>query len=167
MTRHTRVTSALPREAYAPWGSRVLAALLDGLAPLVLIGAGFWLLTAVRQTDCAPATEYDVVEFCTTGASVVGLAAFWGAVLVSVLYVLWNYGYRQGVGGSSIGKSVLRIKVVSETTGEPVGFVKSTLRQLAHSVDAAVCFVGYLVPLWDGKRQTLADKLVRTVCIPT
>lgn len=160
------MASALPREAYAPWGSRVLAALIDGVVPLVFIGVGFWLLTAVRQTDCLPATEYDVADFCTTGSSVLGLAAFWGGVLVSVAYLLYNYGYRQGITGSSIGKTVLRIRIVSETTSQPIGFVLSTLRQIAHFVDAAICFVGFLVPLWDAKRQTIADKMVRTVCVP-
>jgi hypothetical protein len=33
-------------------------------------------------------------------------------------------------------------------------------------VDQLICYVGYLWPLWDGKRQTLADKMLGTVCIP-
>ena len=41
----------------------------------------------------------------------------WGAVLVGLGYFVWNYGYRQGTTGSSIGKSLLRFKVVSENTG--------------------------------------------------
>ena len=36
----------------------------------------------------------------------------------------------------------------------------------AHLIDAAVCFLGFLFPLWDARRQTLADKLVGTVCVP-
>jgi hypothetical protein len=26
--------------------------------------------------------------------------------------------------------------------------------------------VGFLFPLWDAKRQTLADKILNTVCLP-
>jgi len=26
--------------------------------------------------------------------------------------------------------------------------------------------VGYLFPLWDAKRQTFADKIMTTVCLP-
>jgi hypothetical protein len=42
----------------------------------------------------------------------------------------------------------------------------SLVRQIAHYVDQIVCCVGYLWPLWDKKRQTLADKIVGTVCLP-
>ncbi len=87
-------------------------------------------------------------------------------MLLSFAYAFWNWGYRQGTTGSSIGKSVAKFKVVSEKTGRPVGFGMSIVRQLAHIVDSIICFVGYLFPLWDAKRQTLADKIMSTVCLP-
>ena len=80
--------------------------------------------------------------------------------------MIWNYGYRQGTTGSSIGKSVLKFKVVSEKTWQPIGFGMSIVRQIAHIVDSLVCYIGYLFPLWDAKRQTLADKIMTTVCVP-
>ena len=81
-------------------------------------------------------------------------------------FAIWNYGYRQGTTGSSIGKSVMKFTVVGEQTGQPIGFGRSVLRQLAHIVDALICYVGFLFPLWDAKRQTLADKIMSTVCLP-
>jgi uncharacterized RDD family membrane protein YckC len=56
--------------------------------------------------------------------------------------------------------------VVSEQTGQPIGFGLSVLRQIAHAIDAVICYVGYLFPLWDAKRQTIADKILSTVCLP-
>ena len=91
---------------------------------------------------------------------------FWLAGLVGLVYLVWNYGYRQGTTGSSIGKSVLKFKVVSENTGKPIGFGSSVLRQITHLVDAVIFCVGYLFPLWTAKRQTLADKIMATVCLP-
>ncbi len=41
-----------------------------------------------------------------------------------------------------------------------------SFRQLAHVIDAAICYIGYLFPLWDAKRQTIADKIMTTVCVP-
>jgi uncharacterized RDD family membrane protein YckC len=38
-------------------------------------------------------------------------------------------------------------------------------RDLAHFVDAIICYAGFLFPLWDNKRQTLADKIVHTVVV--
>jgi uncharacterized RDD family membrane protein YckC len=87
-------------------------------------------------------------------------------VLVGLVYLLWNYGYRQGTTGSSIGKSVLKFKVISENTGQPLGFGLSVLRQITHAVDAVPFYAGYLFPLWTAKRQTLADKIMASVCLP-
>jgi RDD family len=42
----------------------------------------------------------------------------------------------------------------------------SVVRQIAHFVDQIICNIGYLFPLWDAKRQTLADKIMTTVCLP-
>ena len=59
-------------------------------------------------------------------------------------YWIWNWGYRQGTTGQSIGKSVMKFKVVSEKTWQPIGFGLSIVRQIAHVVDrssatSAVC----------------------------
>jgi RDD family len=60
---------------------------------------------------------------------------------------------------------VMKFKVVSEKTWQPIGFGMSIVRQIAHFVDGAICYIGYLFPLWDAKRQTLADKIMSTVCV--
>jgi RDD family protein len=60
----------------------------------------------------------------------------------------------------------MKFKVVSEKTRQPIGFGKSIVRQLAHIIDSAICYVGYLFPLWDAKRQTIADKIMSTICLP-
>jgi len=44
--------------------------------------------------------------------------------------------------------------------------VAAFLRDLCHFIDAVICYVGFLFPLWDAKRQTLADKIMKTVVIP-
>jgi uncharacterized RDD family membrane protein YckC len=56
--------------------------------------------------------------------------------------------------------------VISEKTWQPIGFWLSFVRQIAHYVDQFICYIGYLFPLWDDKRQTIADKLMSTVCVP-
>lgn len=86
--------------------------------------------------------------------------------LACVPYFFWNFCYRQGKSGQSIGKSVMKFKVISEKTWQPIGFWLSLVRQIAHYIDQLICYVGYLFPLWDDKRQTIADKLMSTVCVP-
>jgi hypothetical protein len=156
-----------PQETYTSWFTRVLAWIIDVLPSFVIVGIGYGVEAATQETACITDTsEYQLGEFCATGNSTLGVTVFTICLLLGLAYLVWNYGYRQGTTGSSIGKSVLKFKVVSERTGQPIGFGLSVVRQLAHFVDAIICFVGYLFPLWDPKRQTLADKIMTTVCLP-
>jgi uncharacterized RDD family membrane protein YckC len=158
---------ALPKEAYTPWLTRVLAWIIDFIPVFILQGIGYGLLLGTQETACITDTsEYDLGEFCATGASTLGQVSFILTWLLSIAYLVWNYGYRQGTTGSSIGKSIMKFKVVSEKTGQPIGFGLSIVRQLAHIIDGAICYIGYLFPLWDAKRQTIADKIMTTICLP-
>jgi uncharacterized RDD family membrane protein YckC len=143
----------------------VLAYVIDSLPVGILIGIAYGILFATGDTVCAE-YEYGYGGYCTTSPSTLGIVIAIVAWLISLAYVVWNYGYRQGTTGSSIGKSVMKFKVVSEKTWQPIGFGTSIVRQLAHIVDALVCYLGYLWPLWDEKRQTFADKIMTTVCVP-
>jgi uncharacterized RDD family membrane protein YckC len=75
---------------------------------------------------------------------------------------IWNSGYLQGTTGRSMGRWMTGTKLVSIETGQPVGFGRALTRQVCHVLDVGI---GFLRPLWNGKRQTFADKLVRTVVV--
>ena len=154
----------LPRKSYTPWIARLGAWLIDVL-PL-LAGAVLWQAVAIGTAgvDCVTYDNGGVA--CTATPSDVGDALFGPVALISLSYAVWNFGYRQGTTGSTVGKSVLRFQVVSGKTWQPIGFGRSLVRQFVHAVDALPCFIGYLFPLWDAKRQTLADKIMTTVCVP-
>ncbi|WP_082973948.1 RDD family protein, partial [Mycobacterium sp. E740] len=153
--------------AYTSWFTRVLAWLVDYIPIFVLQGIGYALLLGTQETVCVTdSSEFEVGEFCQLQDSMVGQLSILVTSLLALIYVIWNYGYRQGTTGSSIGKSILKFQVVSEKTGQPIGFGMSVVRQLAHIIDAAICYIGYLFPLWDAKRQTIADKIISTVCLP-
>jgi uncharacterized RDD family membrane protein YckC len=154
-------------QAYTPWANRVGAFLIDNLPFAIILGVGWLVLQNSYQSACLIETmPSDAVEVCDTGYSTLGLTVFPVTALLGLVYLVWNYGFRQGSTGSSIGKSVLHFHVVSEKTGEPIGFGMSVLRQIAHLVDGVIFGIGYLLPLWDAKRQTLADKIMSTVCLP-
>ena len=80
-------------------------------------------------------------------------------ILAIVVYNRWYLGGQ----GQSLGKKALGLTLVGEATGQPIGMAKAFLRDLAHIIDTIICFVGYLFPLWDQKRQTIADKIMATV----
>jgi uncharacterized RDD family membrane protein YckC len=162
----------MPQEAYTPWRTRVLAWIIDYIPVFIIMAIGSVVLLGTRETACITDTsEYDLGEFCATGASTLGqVTIFVIAPLVSLAYILWNFGYRQGTTGSSIGKSIMKFKVVSEKTGQPIGFGLSFARELIYLVAYLACGIVWLIavlfPLWDQKRQTLIDKIISTICVP-
>ncbi|MGC5023040.1 RDD family protein [Micromonospora sp. DT47] len=135
---------------YANWITRVGAYLVDAL-----IAAPFFALASVFEPKVDPVTG------ATSGNEVL----YFLFALPGVL--LWGYNrwYLAGKTGRSWGRKVLGISLVNESTGQPIGFGKAFLRDLAHVADAIICYIGYLFPLWDAKRQTLADKIVKTVVV--
>lgn len=158
---------ALPTDSYTPWLTRVIALIIDYLPYAIVQGIGTGIMYATQTSSCVTdITQYDVSQYCASQPSMIGQLVQWLATLVGLAYWIWNRGYRQGTTGSSLGKTVMKIKVVSETTGQPIGFGLSVVRDLAHFVDAVICLIGFLFPLWDAKRQTLADKIMTTVVLP-
>jgi uncharacterized RDD family membrane protein YckC len=85
--------------------------------------------------------------------------------LIGLGYTIWNRWVLGGQ-GQSLGKRALGMRLVSEQTGQPIGTLNAFLRDICHLVDGIICYVGYLFPLWDAKRQTLADKMMHTVVVP-
>ena len=67
--------------------------------------------------------------------------------------------------GWSLGRGLCGIAVVRRD-GAPVGPWWLLLRDLAHLLDTASALVGWLWPLWDSRRRTFADLLVRTEVRP-
>jgi len=152
----------LPSEAYTPWVKRLLAFLIDWTPIWILIAAPYVIEGIESGAGCA----VDIYVYNTCQVSALSATATLMYLVLIAVWFFWNFCYRQGKTGQSIGKSVLKFKVISEQTWQPIGFWRSFLRQLAHYVDQLICNLGYLWPLWDDKRQTFADKIMSTICIP-
>lgn len=84
--------------------------------------------------------------------------------ILALAFVVWNL-VRQGRTGQTVGKSVLKIKAVRESDAQILGVGLSIGRGVLHIIDALPCYIGFLWPLGDKKRQTFADKLLNTVVI--
>lgn len=119
----------------ASWGDRVIAALVD------------WVPVALLN--------------------VVGSRAGAIGTLVSLIGTAYGFyiRYMEGERGGTPGKRLMGLKVVKDADGQTLGGGMGIVRNIAHVVDAIICFVGFLFPLWDAKRQTIADKLLGTVVL--
>jgi uncharacterized RDD family membrane protein YckC len=164
---------ALAVSSHTPWPTRVVALLIDSLAPVLVLEIGAVLFCAEAAKDATVCMTDTPASSSAMSASPVARAQplfGWSMLLIcvalSITFQTGNHGHRQGNTGSSIGKSVMKFQVVSEKTWKPIGFGPSVVRQLVNSIDAAISVVGYLFPLWDTKRQTIADKTMGTVCVP-
>ncbi|MCT7657270.1 RDD family protein [Mycobacterium deserti] len=161
---------ALPQDAYTPWFTRVLAYLIDAVPILILLGITYGIAFGTADNNCtSDADGYGV--YCSSDFSAIGVILLALGHLLALAYWIWNLGYKQGKTGSSIGKSIMKFKIVNEKDGQPVGFGMSIVRELIYWVGAGVCLgivwlVAVLFPLWDSKRQTLVDKILNHVALP-
>jgi uncharacterized RDD family membrane protein YckC len=130
----------------ATFGNRALGWLIDYLAP----GIVYSILASI------------IGNLGSNGISSLLTFVLWVA---EVAFVVWNSGYQAGTTGYSLGRKIAKTKLVSEATGQPLGAGTGILRLVAHIVDSVICYVGWLFPLWDSKRQTIADKIVKSVVV--
>lgn len=139
--------------AHASWILRVGAYLIDYA---LLLPFSIVLFIFIPKTVT---TNLNGTISTSQSAGNAGLALLMNLIIV----VIWVYNRAiMGGKGASVGKKALGLKLISEQTGEPIGAVKAFVRDFVHVVDS-ICMIGYLFPLWDQKRQTLADKIMTTV----
>jgi uncharacterized RDD family membrane protein YckC len=81
--------------------------------------------------------------------------------------VIWFYNscYLNGTTGQSWGKRALHLKLVRMADKQLIGARAAFVRGLAHILDILTLGVGYLLPLWDARGQTLADKVMNTIVV--
>jgi uncharacterized RDD family membrane protein YckC len=128
----------VPAPTYANWAQRVGASLIDAAPGIVL---------------------------AIINAAVGNLAVSFLISLISLGITIYNRWILAGRTGQSWGKMVVGLKLVSESTGAPIGGGMAFARDIVHILDGLPCLIGYLWPLWDAKRQTFADKILSTIVI--
>jgi len=140
----------------ASWIQRVGAYLLDYvlILPFAILQFAFSPKTVITDVNGAISTSQ-------SGGTVLLAVLMSLLILAVVVYNRWFLGGQ----GQSFGKKQLSLILVAESTGQPIGMGKAFVRDLAHIIDSLICYIGWLFPLWDQKRQTLADKIVSTVVL--
>lgn len=145
----------------AEWLPRVGASLIDS----VVTGLPLLIGYIVFFVSLASATTDGTLDEADTGAPIVALIFLILGILGTIGLTLWTRVFQQGSTGQSIGKKVLKIKLVDANTGQTIGAGKAFLREICHAADSAICVLGYLWPLWDVKKQTWADKICDTLVV--
>jgi Mce-associated membrane protein len=126
----------------APWHIRAAALAVDVLPGVAVVAtmALVWLAVPPRST--------------------------WWWVSISVLVgvtllTMVNRAVLPAITGWSLGRALVGIAVVRRD-GSAVGVGRLMSRELVHLLDTISVFVGWIWPLWDPRRRTFADLLLRT-----
>jgi uncharacterized RDD family membrane protein YckC len=148
-----------PLKEYASWGTRMRARLIDQgptYLGLIIFCVGYVILI-VQLALTGGSTSH--VEGAAITA-IIGLSV----MLASLGWVAYNRWLTAGRTGQSLGKRVVKIRLIGEETNAPIGGRNAFVRDLVHILDA-LTLVGYLWPLWDEQKQTFADQLMKTIVI--
>ena len=131
---------ARPAAPFAGWGSRAIGAIVNGIISSV---------------------------FTAPGRLVSGDAPALGLLLTLAGTIAWIVIYAKQVGstGQAWGHKVAGVRIVDANTGQVIGTGRAVGRYFATILSALPCFLGYLWPLWDAKKQTFHDKIVNTYSV--
>lgn len=133
---------------FAGVGRRWVAAMVDSLIIIVVN----WLVSFMVGLVLIFAGQEIAVW-----NSVIGIFT----VIVNYLYYIWMIGKW----GQTLGKKLLKIKVV-DIYGKAPGYKRAFIREVVGKfVSAIVLLLGYFWAIWDKKKQTWHDKLAQTAVV--
>ncbi len=147
---------------YASWGARVGGYILNALSSLLFgLPAAIAFFAGPREYKaCTINDEPGLCKLPTSQGWMIIIIL--GAIGTIAFFVM--YCRAVGKTGQFWGHRAAGVRIVN-TDGSPIGAGKAFGRYLLHYLDSAVCYLGFLWPLWDSKKQTWADKIVGTVSI--
>jgi uncharacterized RDD family membrane protein YckC len=145
-----------PPLEYANFWYRLAASLIDGIILgiptyfLAFMMGGFDMLGGIDQ------------KYRTFGSV---LAFSMGSSIPSII-INWLYFALQesSAAQATLGKRALGIKVIGGN-GERISFLNATGRHFGKIVSSIILFIGYLMVLWDSRRQGLHDKMANTFVV--
>ncbi|WP_114028690.1 RDD family protein [Sphaerisporangium album] len=137
----------------APLGGRVRR-LVAGVIDLVIVGV---LTSPFSVTALERGPGGDLTAVHTGNGFLLGLVWF---LYYWLLTAFWR--------GQTVGKKLMRLRVVQDPTQEPVTAGQAAVREALYGIFSVVCCLGLLDVLWilfDGKKQALHDKAASTIVV--
>ncbi len=130
--------------------------------------AGFWIRVAATFIDVILLIiVYFIIGALISGllgvilgdeSNIIGVFTYLFAILLDIGYfVVYQQKY-----GQTIGKKALKIKVVTLEGKTPTMFAFFLREIIGKNLSAVILYIGYLMILWDAKKQGLHDKIANT-----
>ena len=97
-----------------------------------------------------------------------GVAGQRGSQGIGTIVAIIYYSYFEGSpSGQTVGKRLMKIRVIDAASGGPLGFGKAFLRYIGKVISSIPCLLGFFWMLWDKEKQTWHDKIATTYVVPT
>lgn len=131
---------------YASGGSRFLAFIIDYLLLNVILSGFFW---QAFNWPFGFGWSWDILTH-----------NFLSHAIIIIYYALMESSARQ----ATLGKMALGIKVVNYN-GQRLDFSKALLRNLSKIISGFILGIGYLMIIFDDRKQGLHDKIADTFVV--
>ena len=123
-----------------------------------LVYAGFWGRFAAAVLDAL------ILFFLNVVVGYVLSSPLLEGIVRLILGWLYAALQESGPHQATLGKRALGIKVIG-TDGTRISFGRATARYFSKILSAIILFIGYLMMLWDDRKQTLHDKIADTLVV--
>lgn len=153
----------------ASMSQRLFARILDS----VVIGIVMTIIMVLGMTIFAASASVDSGDGSAAG---LGLLGFLGLLTFALVLVYAYEAVMIGFWGATVGKMIMKVKVIKPRNGEAPGLGSGIVRYLIPGLCAMIPFVGwlgtvlcYVSPTFDntGRRQGWHDKVANTVVVST
>lgn len=136
------------------------------LIPAVVAGFIFSNLTEGTCTDASGFTRS--CDAPTAGTVVLWISLGLVVIVSYFAVVFFVFIWPVAKSGQTIGRRAMKIRVVHAQTGALLSLGAAIGRwAFAYLVSSQIFYIGYLWMLWDENDQTLHDKVVKSIVVPT
>lgn len=157
----------MQQPVYATFGKRLAATLIDSfwlgvLSYLPLKHATSPVIKGIMESFNSLNRHNldDEIKLIMDAKASLALTFFVFSLSYKMYYAMWESSRSQ----ATPGKMALGIKVVN-MSGEKLSFGKAILRNLLKFFSSALIDIGFLMVLWDPKKQALHDKIAKTAVV--
>jgi len=150
-----------------------VAQMKEGIAPAVSVTyAGFWIRLLAWLIDVAIGFTVGMLIGLVFGSAraMGGRASFSPAGCISAtLQILYGIGYETllvGAYGATLGKMVLRLKVITPESPK-VSYLRALGRYFAKILSGIILLIGFIMAAFDDEKRALHDRICNTRVIRT
>jgi len=139
---------------YQGVGIRFVAILID----LIILGIIGSILFALFG---ASAITVDQVTNTATITS-----TYWAILALELIIAFLYYTILEGHGGQTVGKMIVKLRVVREVDGSPIGYGAAAVRTVLRIIDGIFAYLIGAILIWTSdKKQRLGDRVAHTVVV--